>query len=177
MRVMSDSDVPTESNDIFEVVTPDKMKKKKRVYTDEQKEKMKENLRRGREKSAENRRKRALLKKMEQEAKQKEMDDKIAAYESAKKKKEQAVVATTTETPKVEAPKQPDPNAELYNQLKELRSEMASMKAQTRQRVAKPKASKPIPIEPQAKASQPKPAQNPEPVVERFVGSGLTPFW
>ena len=173
MRVMSDSDVPTESNDIFEVVTPDKMKKKKRVYTDEQKEKMKENLRRGREKSAENRRKRALLKKMEQEAKQKEMDDKIAAYESAKKKKEQVVI----DTPKVEAPKQPDPNAELYNQLKELRSEMASMKAQTRQRVAKPKASKPIPIEPQAKASQPKPAQNPEPVVERFVGSGLTPFW
>ena len=173
MRVMSDSDVPTESNDIFEVVTPDKMKKKKRVYTDEQKEKMKENLRRGREKSAENRRKRALLKKMEQEAKQKEMDDKIAAYESVKKKKEQVVI----DAPRVEAPKQPDPNAELYNQLKELRSEMASMKAQTRQRVAKPKASKPIPIEPQAKASQPKPAQNPEPVVERFVGSGLKPFW
>lgn len=174
---MSDNDVPTESNEIFEVVTPDKMKKKKRVYTDEQKEKMKENLRRGREKSAENRRKRALLKKMEQEEKQKEMDDKIAAYESAKSEKEQAAASTTTETPKVEAPKQPDSSADLWNQLKELRSEMAAIKTSARQRVAKPKASKLPPTKPKAKVSEPKPVREPEPVVERFVGSGLTPFW
>ena len=62
-----------------------KKEKKKRVLTDEQKEKLKENLKKGRETALKNRQKKALIKKIDNEDVEKAKDEKIAKKVLGKK--------------------------------------------------------------------------------------------
>ena len=70
---MSDTEQPP-----VEETKPAKKERKKRVLTEEQKEKLREQLRKGRETALKNRQKKALEKKIDREEKEKARDEKIA---------------------------------------------------------------------------------------------------
>lgn len=120
--------------------------KKKRVLTEEQRQRNIENLRKGREKALANRKKKAELKKLEKQEVEKNLDARLKAL-----KKEY------TPVPKAEAP---PPNNDdkndnvLLEELKALRNELNQLKL-------KPKASEPIDI--------PKPKAKPEPELPRPI--------
>ena len=75
------SDIDNEK--VFDKKKPEP--KKKRVLTAEQKEKLKENLKKGRETALANRQKRALIKKIDNEEVEKAKDEKIAKKVLGKK--------------------------------------------------------------------------------------------
>jgi hypothetical protein len=99
------------------VVAPDtvvapKKTKKKRVLTDEEKERLKKNLAKGRATSLANRRKKAQLKKIEMEEKSKEEDERI--FQAYKKKRKPAELE--------------DENSSLKKQLADLKLELSAKK-------------------------------------------------
>jgi len=73
------------------VEKPAKKTRKKRVLTEEQKERLREQLKVGRLTALRNRQKRAKLKKIEQEQKVNEEEAKLSAYLQKKQQKEQAL--------------------------------------------------------------------------------------
>ena len=91
-----------------------KKAKKKRVLTDEEKERLKANLAKGRATSLANRRKKAQLKKIALEEKIKEEDERI--FQAYKKKRKPAELM--------------DENESLKKQLAELKLQMESSKKQ-----------------------------------------------
>lgn len=127
--------------------------RKKRVLTEEQRQRNIENLRKGREKALANRKKKAELKKLEKQEVEKNLDARLKAL-----KKEY------TPVPKAEAPpsnNDDDNDKVLLEELKALRNELNELKL-------KPKPSEPINI--------PKPKDDkPEPEHEHEVTRPKTP--
>lgn len=105
-----------------EVKTEVKKKKAKRVISEEQRQKLKENLARGRATSLANRQKKAKLKKIKKEEESKAEDEKI--FESLKKKLQPDVLKGENEA--------------LKKELEMLRSEMRSMKERKVERPSTP---------------------------------------
>jgi uncharacterized phage infection (PIP) family protein YhgE len=132
---------------VAEVVAPKKTKKK-RVLTDEEKERLKANLAKGRATSLANRRKKAQLKKIALEEKAAEEDEKI--FQAYKKKRKPAELE--------------EENSKLKKQLDEMRMQMEASK---KQEIIKPvkvkqKREKSAAIEDSDDDAAPAPAPAPE---------------
>tara|TARA_R110000803_G_C11978953_1_gene320504 strand:+ start:332 stop:916 length:585 start_codon:yes stop_codon:yes gene_type:complete len=105
---------PVEKEESSTVEVAPKKTKKKRVLTDQEKERLKANLAKGRATSLANRRKKAQLKKIALEEKSKEEDEKI--FQAYKKKRKPAELI--------------DENESLKKQLAEMKMQMESSKKQ-----------------------------------------------
>jgi hypothetical protein len=97
----------SDKEEVFEKPATEKKQRKKRVMTEEQKEKLREQLKKGRETAMKNRQKKALGKKIDKEKKEKELDEKIATNILGKSKHE-------------------DDIEDLKNQIKELRDKQGN---------------------------------------------------
>ena len=106
--------VAVEKEESSTVEVAPKKTKKKRVLTDEEKERLKQNLAKGRATSLANRRKKAQLKKIALEEKSKDEDEKI--FQAYKKKRKPAELM--------------DENESLKKQLAEMKMQMESSKKQ-----------------------------------------------
>lgn len=144
--------------DYFESIEPEneqepaskpKPAKKKRVLTEEQRQRNIENLRRGRAKALENRKKKAELKVLEKKNMEKNMEKRLKALKTE-----------YTPVPKDES--ENDNNKRLVDELKTLRDELKALKI-------KPEPTKPIDI-PKPEPTPPK-AETPQPKVEPEVKS------
>jgi hypothetical protein len=97
----------SDKEEVFEKPVQEKKPRKKRVMTEEQKEKLREQLKKGRETAMKNRQKKALGRKIDKEKKEKELDEKIATNILGKNKHE-------------------DDIEDLKNQIKELRDKQGN---------------------------------------------------
>jgi hypothetical protein len=107
---------PDKTENKTETAKVEKPKRKKRVLTEEQKEKLRENLKKGRETSLARRRKKAQLKKIDKEEKSKADDEKI--FKALKKKLQPAELE--------------DENKSLKKQLEELKLQLSKPKKESR---------------------------------------------
>ena len=124
-----------------------KKEKKKRVMTEEQKEKLRENLKRGRETAMKNRQKKALGKKIDSEEKNKELDQKIAKKLLGKNKNEDEIDKLKLEIKEMKASQGNSEEVKLLRaELKELKDGIHGEieKAKSRFKVSIEKKSIPI---------------------------------
>jgi len=153
---MSDSEVFKEEQPNIEIdleETAPKPAKKKRVMTEEQKSRLKEQLKKGRETSMANRQKTALAKRLSNKEKEEEKDA-ILAESLLKRSKKSAPPDLTPPKPtpaKVAEPKQEEKIKADTTELDALKKELAELKAHN-----KPKAV--------AEAPKPETPKTPAPV-------------
>ena len=156
-----------------------KKEKKKRVMTEEQKEKLRENLKRGRETAMKNRQKKALGKKIDSEEKNKELDQKIAKKLLGKNKNEDEIENLKLEIKEMKSSQGNSEEVKLLRaELKELKDGIHGEieKAKSRFKVSTEKKSIPIvevtekPTE-EVKVEKTKEAQPPPPVKPKKVFS------
>ena len=141
----------TEEQEILETPKPQKKPRKKRVLSEQDKERLRQNLKVGRQTALANRQKKALINKALKKEKEEE-DDKFLAEKILKKK---------------------DNNEETFNlmksELNELREELKKMKEKPEP--PKPKTPEPIiepePIKLKIEPEPPKP-KTPEPVIQKI---------
>ena len=149
---MSDNEVFKEEQPNIEIdleETAPKPAKKKRVMTEEQKSRLKEQLKKGRETSMANRQKTALAKRLSNKEKEEEKDA-ILAESLLKRSKKSAPPDLTPPKPtpaKVAEPKQEEKIKADTTELDALKKELAELKAKN-----KPKAEAPKPETPKTPA-------------------------
>ena len=139
--------VAVEKEESAAVEVAPKKTKKKRVLTDEEKERLKQNLAKGRATSLANRRKKAQLKKIALEEKSKEEDEKI--FQAYKKKRKPAELM--------------DENESLKKQLAEMKMQMESSKKQEIIKPIKVKEKR----EPKVKTAETEDSDNDEPAPKK----------
>jgi len=149
---MSDSEVFKEEQPNIEIDVEEpapKPAKKKRVMTDEQKARLKEQLKKGRETSMANRMKTALAKRLANKEKEEEKDA-ILAESLLKRSKKTAPPVQTPPKPtpaKVAEPIKEEKNSVDTSELDSFKKELAELKAKN-----KPKAEAPKPETPKTPA-------------------------
>lgn len=145
-----------EQQDIDTLEPTKKTPKKKRVLTEEQKNRNVENLRRGREKALINRRKKAEIKKLEKAEIEKELDKRLNDLKCIKPVKQEIKpienIQPIQPIRKIETVKEND----VFEELKRLREEINTLKI-------KPEPTKPIDI-PKQEVAPVKREITPEPV-------------
>jgi len=119
-----------EEDPVFEKPKP---VKKKRVMTEEQKEKLRENLKRGRATAMANRKKKALGNKIDREEKEKELDQKIATKLLGKNKHEDDIENLKLEIKELRA------SQGNSQEVKQLREELKELKLGINQEIEKAK--------------------------------------
>ena len=111
-----------------------KVVRKKRVMTEEQKEVLRANLKRGRETAMKNRQKKALGRKIDKEEKEKELDKKIATKILGKNKHEDDIEELKNQIKEMKAI---SGNAD---EVKQLRAELKELKLGINQEIQKAKS-------------------------------------
>lgn len=108
--------------------------RKKRVMTEEQKEKLREQLKKGRETAMKNRQKKALGRKIDKEEKEKELDKKIATKILGKNKHEDDIENLKLEIKELRA------SQGNSQEVKQLREELKELKLGINQEIEKAKS-------------------------------------
>lgn len=147
-----------EEDPVFEKPKP---VKKKRVMTEEQKEKLRENLKRGRATAMANRKKKALGNKIDREEKEKELDQKIATKLLGKNKHEDDIENLKLEIKELRA------SQGNSQEVKELREELKELKLGINQEIQKAKSRFKVSTEEKKSNVKLEVTEKPEPVEVR----------
>ena len=131
----------SDKEEVFEKPVPDaegtrsvKKPRKKRVMTEEQKEKLREQLKKGRETAMKNRQKKALGRKIDKEQKEKELDEKIATKILGKNKHEDDIEDLKNQIKELRA------SQGNSDEVKQLRAELKQLKDGINQEIEKAKS-------------------------------------
>ena len=124
----------SDKEEVFEKPVQEKKPRKKRVMTEEQKEKLREQLKKGRETAMKNRQKKALGKKIDKEEKEKELDEKIATKILGKSKHEDDIEDLKNQIKELRA------SQGNSDEVKQLRAELKQLKDGINQEIEKAKS-------------------------------------
>ena len=124
----------SDKEEVFEKPATEKKPRKKRVMTEEQKEKLREQLKKGRETAMKNRQKKALGRKIDKEEKEKELDEKIATKILGKNKHEDDIEDLKNQIKEMKA------NQGNSQEVKQLRAELKQLKDGINQEIEKAKS-------------------------------------
>ena len=124
----------SDKEEVFEKPVQEKKPRKKRVMTEEQKEKLREQLKKGRETAMKNRQKKALGRKIDKEEKEKELDKKIATKILGKNKHEDDIENLKLEIKELRA------SQGNSQEVKQLREELKELKLGINQEIEKAKS-------------------------------------